>query len=120
MIVRLRDASFSILSFGGDRPATQKTTKLLSLFETVWTRTYTSQSPNRWRFAMNGQIERENDPLGAMTVREFCERYRLGHTLIYEMIKRGDLRAVKCGTRTLLLAKDVRAWERGLETMGDH
>jgi excisionase family DNA binding protein len=56
----------------------------------------------------------EIENLGALTVREFCERYRLGHTLVYEMIKDGRLRAVKCGERTLLLAKDVNAWEQSL------
>lgn len=56
----------------------------------------------------------ENENLGALTVREFCQRYRLGHTLVYEMIKDGRLRAVKCGERTLLLAKDVKAWEQSL------
>ena len=59
----------------------------------------------------------ENESLGAMTVREFCERYRLGHTLVYKMIKDGRLRAVKCGERTLLLAKDVKAWEHSLRAV---
>ena len=56
----------------------------------------------------------ESENLGALTVKEFCMRYRLGHTLVYEMIKDGRLRAVKCGGRTLLLAKDVQAWEQSL------
>jgi excisionase family DNA binding protein len=55
--------------------------------------------------------------LGALTVREFCQRYRLGNSLAYDLIKRGDLRAVKCGRRTLLLAKDVAEWEKGLLTV---
>jgi excisionase family DNA binding protein len=59
----------------------------------------------------------EIENLRAMTVREFCERYRLGNTLVYEMIKDGRLRAVKCGKRTLLLAKDVKAWEQSLRTV---
>jgi excisionase family DNA binding protein len=37
----------------------------------------------------------ENENLEAFTIREFCKRYRLGHTLVYEMIKDGRLRAVK-------------------------
>jgi excisionase family DNA binding protein len=57
------------------------------------------------------------DELGAMTVREFCDRYRIGHTLAYELIKRGKLRAVKCGSRTLILARDARAWERSLPAL---
>ena len=57
------------------------------------------------------------EELGAMTVREFCARYRIGHTLAYEMIKRGELRAVKCGSRTLILARDARAWERSLRAL---
>lgn len=57
------------------------------------------------------------DELGAMTVREFCDRYRIGHTLVYELIKRGELRAVKCGSRTLILSRDARAWERSLPVL---
>jgi excisionase family DNA binding protein len=69
---------------------------------------------------MSDQLVRESDGLGAMTVREFGERYRLGHTKTYEEIAAGRLRAVKVGTRTLLLAKDVMAWERNLSTLGGH
>jgi excisionase family DNA binding protein len=58
----------------------------------------------------------ELENLGAMTVKEFCDRYKLGHTLAYEMIKRGELRAVKCGSRTLILNRDALAWERSLAT----
>lgn len=57
------------------------------------------------------------EELGAMTVREFCDRYRIGHTLAYELIKRGELRAVKCGSRTLILARDARAWECSLRPL---
>jgi excisionase family DNA binding protein len=56
----------------------------------------------------------EDDNLGAVTVREFSRRYRLGRTLVYEMIKDGRLRAVKCGQRTLVLAKDIKDWEQSL------
>jgi excisionase family DNA binding protein len=57
------------------------------------------------------------EELGAMTVKEFGARYRLGHTKIYEEISAGRLRAVKCGSRTLILAKDVKAWERALPAL---
>jgi excisionase family DNA binding protein len=62
-------------------------------------------------------MNEEENNLGAFTIREFCKRYRLGHTLAYEMIRDGRLRAVKCGQRTLLLAKDVRAWEQTLRSI---
>jgi hypothetical protein len=70
---------------------------------------------------MNSQVaSNKNDGLGAMTVRDFCERYRLGHTLAYELIKRGDLRAVKCGSRTLILNRDAAIWERDLSMVHHH
>lgn len=65
---------------------------------------------------MSGELDGA-DALGAMTVREFCERYRIGRTRAYELINRGALRAVKCGSRTLILARDARAWERSLPTL---
>ena len=62
---------------------------------------------------MSSVLDRAEE-LGAMTVKEFGGRYRLGHTKIYEEISAGRLRAVKCGSRTLILARDARAWERSL------
>lgn len=69
---------------------------------------------------MYGELNNDKGKLSAMSVREFCGRYGLGHTLVYELIKRGELRAVKVGTRTLLLAKDILDWERRLESVGRH
>jgi excisionase family DNA binding protein len=59
----------------------------------------------------------EDTDLGAMTVKEFCARYRIGTTKFYEEVKSGRLRAVKCGTRTLVLNRDGRAWEHTLSVV---
>lgn len=57
------------------------------------------------------------EEVGAITVKEFGARYRLGHTKIHEEISAGRLRAVKCGARTLILVRDAVAWERSLPTL---
>jgi len=62
-------------------------------------------------------IEAEDPALGAMTVKEWCRKYRLGTAKFYEEVKAGRLRAVKCGVRTLVLNRDSIAWERTLSAI---
>ena len=65
---------------------------------------------------MNSQSEGAD--LGAMTVKEFCQKYGIGRTKFYEEINAGRLRAVKCGNRTLVLNRDSKAWEHILPVAG--
>jgi excisionase family DNA binding protein len=49
----------------------------------------------------------------AYTVQEVRKLLGIGHTKVYQAMKEGGLRAVKCGHRTLILAKDLQAWIEG-------
>jgi excisionase family DNA binding protein len=55
----------------------------------------------------------------AMSIAEFCERYGPGRTTVYDQIKRGLLRARKCGKRTIIIEDDAEAWLKCLPIVAD-
>jgi excisionase family DNA binding protein len=50
----------------------------------------------------------------AYNVLEACQAARIGRTNLYEAIRSGELRAVKYGKRTLILADDLHRWLESL------
>ncbi|HEX3920072.1 MAG TPA: helix-turn-helix domain-containing protein [Caulobacteraceae bacterium] len=49
-------------------------------------------------------------PIGALSPAEFCRAYGIKTTKFYELLKTGELRARKCGRRTLIARVDAAAW----------
>lgn len=50
----------------------------------------------------------------AFAVREFCARYGICRQTFYDEVKRGRLRALKLGKKTLILKADAEAWAASL------
>ena len=54
---------------------------------------------------------------GFLTVAAFCHWSGLCRTKVYGLIKQGDLRAVKCGRRTLITDVEAARWRDALPTL---
>lgn len=54
------------------------------------------------------------------TVLDACDRYGIGRTLLYALLKEGAIRAVKCRGRTLIDIVSADAYFAGLPAYGDH
>jgi excisionase family DNA binding protein len=50
----------------------------------------------------------------ATSIAEFCQRYRLGRTKVYEELKSGRLRARKIGKRSIITDDDEEEWLQAL------
>ena len=54
----------------------------------------------------------------AMTVDDCVRATRIGRTRLYELIRAGEIEAVKSGSRTLVLASSCRRYLEGLPRVG--
>ena len=50
----------------------------------------------------------------ALTLKDFCDAYRVCRETAYQQIRTGRLRAVKLGRKTLILRADADAWASSL------
>jgi excisionase family DNA binding protein len=50
----------------------------------------------------------------ALTLKDFCDAYRVCRETAYQQIRTGRLRAVKVGRKTLILRADADAWAASL------
>jgi excisionase family DNA binding protein len=50
----------------------------------------------------------------AFAVREFCDQYGICRDTFYSEVKRGRLRALKVGKKTLVLKSDAESWAKSL------
>lgn len=45
-------------------------------------------------------------------VDEFCKAHGIGRTLFYEEVRRGEIKLIKAGRRTLVPDTEAKAWQR--------
>ena len=50
----------------------------------------------------------------ALTLKDFCEAYRVCRETAYQQIRSGRLRALKVGRKTLIMRADAEVWAASL------
>ena len=55
-------------------------------------------------------------PIGAFSIPEFAEAFKLGRSTVYELIEAGQLQSFHVGRRSLISYQAAEAWQRKLET----
>jgi excisionase family DNA binding protein len=53
-------------------------------------------------------------PKRLLSKKEFCNRYGVSSTTFYELLKGGKLKALKCGTKTLIDEVEAERWKASL------
>jgi hypothetical protein len=53
----------------------------------------------------------------AFAVREFCVRYSICRDTFYSEVRRGRLRALKLGKKTIILRADAESWANSLPAL---
>jgi excisionase family DNA binding protein len=62
-------------------------------------------------------LKSDLNPQRAFSIDEFCRRFGVGRTKVYEEIKFGRLPARKIGRRTIIPADDAEGWLQHLPLM---
>ena len=55
-------------------------------------------------------VTRQRADIRAMSVLQFCARYGVGRSTVYEQIRLGKLTIRKCGGRSLIACDDAERW----------
>jgi hypothetical protein len=53
----------------------------------------------------------------AFAIREFCSRYGICRDTFYAEVRRGRLRALKLGKKTIVLKVDAESWAKSLPAL---
>ena len=54
-------------------------------------------------------------PIGAFSIPEFAQVFKIGRSTVYEMIETGDLASFHVGRRRLISYSAAEKWQRKLE-----
>ncbi len=55
-------------------------------------------------------------PVGAFSIPEFAEAFKIGRSTVYELIDSGALRSFHVGRRRLISYQAAEEWQRNLES----
>lgn len=56
----------------------------------------------------------------ASSIAEFCKRYKICRTTVYNEARRGRLKIRKLGARSLIMLDDERDWLKSMPTLPAH
>ena len=62
---------------------------------------------------MNHTVNLDSAP-AVLSVKQFCRDFGVSHTTFYDLRKRGKLKAIKVGRRTLVRVEEAQRWLNSL------